>query len=450
VQHDVYHVYTVDVHSVAAVDRLHELARGDLKSDHPLPCRLAAEMPRPKTLFLALLLHDIGKAFGRDHSVKGAEMAGPIAARLGFSEADQRHVVWLVEEHLSLYHWATRRDTSDTDTLAEIASRVGTAERLRDLYLLTFADLSTTNPGAMTAWKARMFEDLYHRLVAVLEGKRAVDAHEDRVATLRSQARDALELEPDGAALVNFLASMPDRYVLAHPPEVIRAHARLALGRAEAPLLVDGAIQSDGETLVLTVVTNDRPGLLADVAGVLAAERLTVVSADIYSRARDGLPDEAFDLLVVRKPGSNLAEGGDVAGRVQKNLAAVWGGKSTVAELLGRLRKTPTWAMRKTPDVRTEVVVDNAVSRHFTVVDVFTKDRLGLLYDIARALHAEGLSIALSKISTEGHRAADVFYVRDERGAKIEDGERLASLSERLRAMLVTAEQSEKQTGGGA
>jgi [protein-PII] uridylyltransferase len=124
VQHDVYHVYTVDVHSVRAVDRLHALVRGDLRQSLPRASRLAAEAPRKEPLFLALLLHDIGKARGKDHSTTGAEMARPIAVRLGLSAVDVEHVVWLVKEHLSLYKWATRRDTSDPETVAEIAEAV--------------------------------------------------------------------------------------------------------------------------------------------------------------------------------------------------------------------------------------------------------------------------------------------------------------------------------------
>src|SRR5690606_29167171 len=177
VQHDVYHVYTVDVHSVAAVDRLRAIKRGDFTTELPLASRLAAELPRPTPLFLGVLLHDIGKTHGKDHSRKGAAMAGPIAERLGLSAVDVAHVVWLVEEHLSLYHWATRRDTSDPEVVAEIARSVGSLDRLRDLYLLTVADLSTTNPNAMTSWKARMLEDLYFAVASVLEGDAEQAAH---------------------------------------------------------------------------------------------------------------------------------------------------------------------------------------------------------------------------------------------------------------------------------
>lgn len=440
VQHDVYHVYTVDVHSVAAVDTLRELVRGDLKREHVLPCRLAADAPRPTPLFLAVLLHDVGKAHGKDHSEKGADMAGPIAARLGFSPADQDHVVWLVREHLSLYHWATRRDTSDPETLREIAAKVGTPERLRDLYLLTFADLSTTNPGAMTAWKARMFEDLFFRVSQILEG---VSPSSDgaRVAQLRDAAVASFAEEPDRDVLAAFVASMPERYILATSAEEMRAHGRTVAARKGAPVFVVCKKSADGESAEVVVITDDRPGLLADVAAVLAANRLSVAGAQIYGRTREGAPDEVFDLFAVRKPGGASLDAETTATRVQKDLEALFAGTVTASELLARIAKAPAWAQRKSPEVRTEVVVDNAASSQFTVVDVFTKDRIGLLHLIARALHEQGLTIALSKISTEGHRAADVFYVRDEHGGKIAGDERLTAVADALRAVLGAEEQ---------
>jgi len=152
VHHDAYHVFTVDMHSIAAVDRLRALARGDLASTFPLACRLAAEVARPHVLFLATLLHDIGKAVGRhEHPVRGADISRDIALRLGLSEDDADDIAHLVREHLSLYHIATRRDIDDPAVIDEVVGKVRGREGLRELYLLTFADVSTTNPEAMNA-----------------------------------------------------------------------------------------------------------------------------------------------------------------------------------------------------------------------------------------------------------------------------------------------------------
>ncbi len=449
VQHDVYHVYTVDVHSVAAVDRLRAIKRGDLATELPLASRLAAELPRPVPLFLGLLLHDIGKAHGKDHSKKGAVMAVPIAQRLGLSALDVAHVVWLVEEHLSLYHWATRRDTTDPEVVAEIARQVGALDRLRDLYLLTVADLSTTNPNAMTSWKARMLEDLYLAVAAELEG----DGHGGvgrRAEAIRAEAKVGFVGDLGQDRLERFLAEMPDRYVLANPVDAIRVHARHARDREGRLVHVAAHPGPSPEVSDIVIVTDDRPGLLADVAAVLAAHRLSVAAAQIYTREPEGAPAEAFDVFSVRRAAAT-ADGEPVdeakLTRIRADLEAIVRGELTGKELLARKAKTPGWARRHSPEVPTEVQVDNAVSPRFTVIDVFTRDRAALLHTIARTLHEQGLSIALSKINTEGERAADVFYVLDASGRKVRDAERLAKLPAAVEAAIEALDRSERAEG---
>lgn len=428
VQHDVYHVYTVDVHSVRAVDRLRELARGELATELPLASRLAAETPGRVALFVGLLLHDVGKAHGKDHARTGAAMARPIAERLGLSASEVDHVEWLVLEHLSLYHWATRRDTSDPETIAEVARSIDAPDRLRDLYLLTVADLSTTSPTAMTSWKARMLEDLYLAVAAALEGDDVAASHALRADAARADARSRLAGETGGAAFEEFLDSMPDRYLLANPTDVVLFHARAARDRGERPVYLASRPGPSADVVELVVVTDDRPGLLADVAAVLSSNRFDVSAAQIYTRGRAGRPEEAFDVFHVRRVG-RAAPGADPAAlaKIEKDLDALLAGRTTTETLLAGREKPPSWAP-KGPGVRTEVRVDNHVSRRFTVVDVYTRDVPGLLHTIARVLHEQGLTIALSKVNTEGNRVADVFYVAQPGGGKVGDLAKLGRL----------------------
>jgi [protein-PII] uridylyltransferase len=430
VQHDVYHVYTVDVHSIAAVDRLRALMRGDFALEFPLASQLAAETPRPLPLFLGLLLHDIGKAHGKDHSRQGAIIARTIAERFGLPPLDVDHVVWLVQEHLSLYHWATRRDTTDPETIEELARSVGSTDRLGDLYLLTMSDVSTTNPQAMTEWKARTLEDLYVGLSRVLEG-RAPNLLQ-RAEELRRNARIGFVGDLGQEQLEAFVDEMPERYVLAHPVDAIRAHARAARDRGEKLVHVatfPGPTQDSVEMLVLT---DDRPGLLADIAAALSANRIEITAAQIYERKRKGLAREAVDILHVRPQGraSEPLESQEVA-KVTRDIEAVLLGHVPAVQLLGKRPKLPSWAKRKGPDVKTRVVIDNDVSPRYTVVDVYARDHVGLLYAIAHVLHCEGLSIALSKVNTEGLKAADVFYVERAEGGKL-DPERCEILRQQL------------------
>jgi [protein-PII] uridylyltransferase len=413
------------------------LMRGEHASDLPVPTRLAADVPRPGPLFLGVLLHDIGKGRGRDHSTVGAEMIPEIGQRLGLAANDMAHVRWLVQEHLSLYHWAMRRDTSDPEAIAEVARRVGTLDRLRDLYVLTVADLSTTNPNAMTSWKARMLDELYLATASVLEN--GLDSGGERANAIRDEARVGFVGDGGEAELESFLLAMPDRYVLANPVDVIRAHARIARDRNGRELLISLRPGPSEDVTELVIVTDDRPGLLADVAAALAASRLDVTTAQIHTRLRGTPPDarsEAFDIFHVRRAGPALGGAIDpgVWPRFEEDLEALLHGRTSADALLGkRLSVPPSWARRHSPAVKTEILVDQDVSPHFTVIDVFTRDRVGLLHAIARTFHEQGLSIALSKVTTEGERAADVFYVTDAGGGQLRDPARVTALSTSLR-----------------
>jgi len=457
VQQDLYHVYTVDVHSVAAVDRLRALTRGEFAQELPLACRCAAEMPRPVPLFLAVLLHDIGKGHGKDHSKRGAQMARAIGPRLGLPPLDVDHVVWLVQEHLSLYHWAMRRDTSDPETIGEIVRLVGSLDRLRDLYLLTVADLSTTNPQAMTSWKARMLDDLYVAVAQALEGgvpassyERADEVRADlRIRLLGLEGADARRIpDEERAARERFIDEMPARYVLANPAEAAVAHARIAAERGDKRVHV--AVRGGGpDTLVeLVVVTDDRPGLLADLTAALTASRLAVSSAQIYTRPRPGRSDEAFDVFQVRRVvrGADPSDRGWVP-KLERDIAALVAGEVTAEALLAARPRPPAWAGRKGPELPTEVRVDNGVDQRFTVVDVFTRDRVGLLHAIARSFHEQGLTIVLSKINTEGLRVADVFYVEERGGGKVKNPSKIAALPLILRETIARLDAEAERTG---
>jgi [protein-PII] uridylyltransferase len=447
VQHDVYHVYTVDVHSVAAVDRLRALVRGELAGEMPLACRLAAETPRPEPLFLGLLLHDIGKGQGKDHSKRGAQLARLIAPRLGLSPVDADHVVWLVEQHLVLYHWAMRRDTSDPSTIAEVAQTVGSVDRLRDLYLLTVADLSTTSPTAMTSWKSRMLEDLYLATAQALDGGGRRSAYE-RADELRAELRVRIGTGEGARERERFVDEMPARYVLANPADAVLFHAEAARARGDRPVHVAARAGVAGDLIELVIVTDDRPGLLADLSAALTASRLAVHAAQIYTRPREGRPDEAFDVFLVRRVGRGV-DPSDLGflGKLGRDLDDLVAGRVTAAQLLASRPRPPAWARRRAPDVRTEVRVDDQASERFTLVDVFTRDRVGLLHTIARVLHEQGLTIALSKISTEGLRVADVFYVERPGGGKVEDAATLARLPAVLRDAIAALDDESGETG---
>ncbi len=441
VHHDVYHVYTVDVHSVAAVDCLRALARGDLAQEHPVASRLAAEIARPRPLFLATLLHDVGKGYPdatgsrKNHSQSGAELCDTILPRLGLLPEDVAEARTLVALHLSMYHVATRRDLDEPSTIIEFCRGIEGREMLRDLYLLTVADISTTSPTAMTSWKARMLEALYLAADAYLagatagqEGSRPDDA---RSSIAKEGARRLWSGPPD--ALEEFVGTMPERYLLANAPDAIVAHAAVARDRGMAPVHAALVPSRHREAAELCIVALDRPGLLASIAAAITASRLEVLGAQVYSRTTRPGNVEAVDLFWIRDRNDGAVGVERAMPRLTRDLALLCSGEIEAAALLGaRLGSASPWRERPSPAVVTEVVIDDRASPRHTVVEVFAKDRPGLLYTLARALYDLGLPIALSKINTEGTKVADVFYVTEKDGSKVAVGERFKEIRDTM------------------
>jgi [protein-PII] uridylyltransferase len=438
VHHDVYHVYTVDVHSVAALDCLRSMCRGEQAQERPLSTRLAAEIARPKPLFLATLLHDVGKGYPdatgsrKNHSQSGAELCDRILPRLGLSPEDTLEARHLVSAHLAMYHAATRRDLDDPATIEDFCRGVRGREGLRDLFLLTVADISTTSPTAMTSWKARMLDELYFAADAHLAGAKDRAVDEARLAKVRDSARAAWVGPPE--FLEAFLASMPERYLLANSAEAIAAHAGVALDRGSSPVHAAIVPSRHPEFAEVCVVAEDSPGLLARISAAVTAGRLEVLAAQVYSRvvpATAGEPGrvEAVDLFWLRDRTEGPEAVARAAPRLVRDLVDVCSGALDPAELLRqRTGSTSPWRERRSPAVLTEVVVDDRASPRHTVVEVFAKDRPGLLYTMASALHDLRLSIALSKINTEGTKVADVFYVNELDGSKVAPGERFKEI----------------------
>jgi [protein-PII] uridylyltransferase len=425
VYHDVFHVYTADIHAVKALEYLQALTRGESRG-RALSARLAAEAPRRLPLFLAVLLHSLGRTRGRNQEDAGARLAESIALRLGFGAVDAQHVAWLVREHKSLYRWATLRDIHDPRGLTEVVKIVETAERLRDLFLCTVSVVATVNPKAMTSWKARALEDLYLATLAQIESGSAPAQTESRVLEVKLQAVVGFAGDAGEEELQSFIDEMPDRYFLANPVDVVRRHARISRDRSHglATVRVGPGPSEDVEEVV--VISADRPGLLADFTAVFAAHDLSILAAQLYTRQRKS-GAEAFDVFWIRV-GDNTPTPTRLAEALQEDIDHRLANRVSAQDLIARQSTPPPWSVRPGPDVPTQISVDNNASSQYTVVDVFTRDRIGLLHEIARTLHQLNLTIALSKVNTEGQSVADVFYISDEDGNKVHDAERLKKL----------------------
>ncbi len=336
---------------------------------------------------------------------------------------------------------ARRRGLSDPDLIHAFAEEVGTLRRLALLYLLTYADISTVGPRTWTEWKARLLRELFEKTRAVLErGERRPEPGTAEAAG-RAKVSAALRGRGHGAPdqeLERFVQAMPARYFLTVAPAEAPRHLRLLqLGR-QRPLGALVRHRPDLGSTQLHLTARDRPGLLATIAGVLAANRIDIRHAEVFSTeedpALDWLSGRALDLFEVRGPDEASLDAARWRA-ARADLARVLAGDEPLDALMQRRLKASSLPQKPLPQVPTKIVIDNDSARTHSVVDVFTADRVGLLHTLARTFFDLGMTVDLARITTEGNRAADAFYVRTGEGDRLE-GETARQVVEAITAAL--------------
>lgn len=427
VQHDVYHLYTVDEHLLRTVREMHGLEEGRPSLEPHVDCRhLFHDLPHRRVLYLAALLHDVGKGQGKNHSVRGAEMSRTIAERLGLDAEEKSLLEFLIRHHLLLPDTALKRDLSDEKPIVRCAMQIGTRIRLRLLYLLAVADSRATGPGAWNTWRASLMDELYGKVDRVL--LRGEWQPEDVAPKVEALQTEVLGLCDAGqrTAVARWLENLSLRYLLSQPPGEIVRHYAMEKEVPEKILVLD-ARPMEGELWQVTTACRDRPGLFATITGVLWLHGLNILSADIYTRS-SGI---ALDILIVEDLPDPLHPD-ETWDRVRSDLTRCVQDPTALAALKARHRPPiPRKAVLgpKKPD---RVVLDESASDFYTVIEVYTWDRPGVLHAMTQTLFELGLTIQLAKISTPGAQVVDVFYVTDLEGAKIQDPERHGIIEERL------------------
>ncbi len=427
VQYDVYHRFSADQHSLLAVEHLEALAPGH-SAESEGAAQVFSEVEKPELLMLGMLLHDIGKARGHGHVAKGIPLIRELTARLDLPAADAALVEFLVAHHLTMSHVAQRRDIDDPKTIADFAATVGDAQRLRLLYLLTWADMRAVGPGVLTPWQAVILHELYARTLARLTGGRVERPNRAQLAErLAPVVRSEVTLQ----AVRAHLAMMSDRYLATTTVQRMAEHLRM-LQRLEGSAVVTELFHHPAlGSSDLVVITRDLPGLFSLIAGTLAAHGINIVSAQIHTRA-DGV---AIDTFQVNDPTGEAVTAPAHWARTLAALRAVITGEERVETLLERRRASGR--LPATPPGSPKISIDNTLSDAFTVVEVKCPDRLGLLYLITRTLSACGLDIGSARIATEIDQAYDTFYVHDGRGCRVEDPHALERLRTALEEALV-------------
>jgi [protein-PII] uridylyltransferase len=429
VQHDAYHIYTVDIHSLFAVEEIVKLWRGDYRDKKPLLTKVANDIEKRDLMLLAVLFHDIGKGSGKDHCNKGADLIPTIARRLGLGKEDSKRLEFLVRSHLLMTHISQRRDLHDDKLIVQFARSMGMSENLKMLYLLTFADIKAVGPDVWSEWKGLLLQELYEKTYEVLErGDFRLERRSEKVRNRKRNVVELLEEEFGERTVKDALKSMGTRYLLSHRSAEIVEHIRLLLSRGERTLVMKVEPEPHGQYSQLTISTLDVPGLFSKITGVMAANGINILGAQIFTQS-NGV---ALDTLQVRSPAGELITDPEKWRRMEDDLVSVIEGRSLVDDLVRKRHRPSILTGRPMPRSPNRVEIDNEVSDEYTVIDIYAHDKVGLLYQITKTLKELGLYIGVSKISTKVDQAADTFYVQDIFSQKITHAEKLEEIRSRL------------------
>ena len=415
-QHDMYHVYTVDEHTVFAVGILSGIESGKFGDELPLATELSGNLLSREVLYLALFLHDIGKGRGGNHSIIGARIARKLGPRLGLSGGDTETVAWLVEHHLLLSNTAFKRDIGDPQTVQDFVAVIQSLERLRLLLVLTVADIRAVGPRVWNGWKGQLIQDLYNEAAAELSAGRTRMDRSERVDAAKQALRAKLTDWAEESKESHVGRGYPS-YWLSFNTEAHARHANFIrhADEEQRAFAFDAQVDRFRAATEITIYCPAHHGLFAGITGAMAASGANIVDARVSSTT-DGM---ALDVFWIQDTAGGAYERAEhlerLAVTIENTLTRDFKPGLALAERNMLPSRTEVFT------VAPRVLVDNNASATYTVVEVNGRDRVGLLYDITRTLTELRLSIGAARITTYGVRAVDVFYVKDMFGMKIMD-----------------------------
>lgn len=432
-QFNMYHAFTVDEHTLRAIGVIAGVERGREEGRHPLSTMILPRLKNRRALYLAMLLHDTGKA-GGDQCVEGAKAARAACRRWGLDEQESALIEWLIRHHLDMSDAAQRRDLGDPKTIADFAELVGDEERLGLLLVLTVADIRAVAPGVWNDFKAELLRELYRLTSSALRDAKGAGVQ----ASLTRRAdvlRREIVADLESGAARDWAGDMEDAYWLAFDSPALRRHASFAREhwRDEAPA-AQARLRSRRGAAELLVCAPDRSGLFADLAAAMAHEGADVVDARIFTTGSG----RAFDVFYLQTP-----QGEPFGDQAPDDLARL---EAAMREAAGGhppqrpYREHRARAREAVFAIEPGVEFDDDASERSTIIEVSGRDRTGLLRDLARVLAEQGLSVASAHIETRGERAVDVFYVTDAKGEKITDANHRSLIAEALKAIIASPE----------
>ncbi|MBM3643038.1 MAG: [protein-PII] uridylyltransferase [Alphaproteobacteria bacterium] len=431
-QHDMYHTYTVDEHTIRAIGILARIETGELSEAHPLASEIVHKVLSRPVLYLAVLLHDIAKGRGGDHSVLGADVALQLGPRLGLSDAETETVAWLVRHHLAMSSTAFQRDLQDPKTIQDFAALVQSPERLRLLLVLTVCDIRAVGPNVWNGWKAALLRQLYYAAEQVLSGGTLAGGRAERIREVQETVAAKLAGWSQAERDEHFARGYAP-YWLSFDVDTLARQAELVrrAERERKPVALETRIDSVRSVTEVTIYTLDTHGLFARLAGAMAVSGANIVDAKIFTLA-NGM---ALDTFWIQDLEGRPFDGPQRLARLAARVELALSNRLDIRRELDQQRAS--WPRRdRVFTVQPRVLVDNSASNTHTVIEVNGRDRPGFLHTVTRALTRLNLQIASAHITTYGERAVDVFYVKDLFGLKVVNEAKLAQMQSTLEAAL--------------
>ncbi|MSP00888.1 MAG: [protein-PII] uridylyltransferase [Acetobacteraceae bacterium] len=428
-QFDTYHIFTVDEHTIEAVKVLNAMERGEMIEIAPVASELIEQIESRRALYMAMIMHDICKGRGGDHSELGAELALEICPGFGLTAEETETVSWLVLHHLLLSTMAFKRDIDDPKTILDLAETIQSPERLRLLLILTVADMRAVSPKVWNAWKATLLRELYARVAEVLAGGLSTTERDVRVQRAK-QAAGALLPGWSDEDKAWFAGLGYPAYWLSFDPDTHSRHARLLrdANRRKAPLTVDTQPLPARAVTEVTVYAADHPGLFSKITGAMAVAGASIVDARIHTMT-NGM---ALDTFWIQDAAGGTFEQPHRLAKLASLIELALSGRLRLTHEIRKLSRDSYGKRMRAIHSPPRVVMDNHASNTHTIVEVNGRDRPGLLHDVTAAISEQGLQIASAHVTTYGVRAVDVFYVKDVFGLKVENERKLTGLREAL------------------
>ena len=428
-QYDMYHTYTVDEHTIRAIGMLSKLESVELIDRLPNATEVMSEIQSRRALYVAVLLHDIAKGRGGDHSEIGCRIAKDLCPRFGLEEEETETVAWLVLNHLIMSDTAFKRDIDDPKTINDFIRVVKSVERLRLLFVLTVVDIKAVGPKTWSAWKSGLLDGLFHRTLGAFSGDMVTDNRDARILYAQESLRKALKEWPS-EKIENFISTGYPSYWLTYGSGEHVRHANIVrLAEIDNKnLYIDIRINDEFEFTEVTVYTPDHPGIFSQIAGAVALLGATIMDAKIVTMS-DGMVMDSFSILDINNKAFNHPKKIE---RLRSRISESLSGKIYLEKELAKLSKNRMIHKEKLFSVAPRIIFDNKASATDTVIEVNGRDRVGFLYDVTTAINALGLKINSAHVTTYGEHVVDTFYVKDIFGLKIYHEAKIKHIREEL------------------